>query len=40
MNQTIEFEKEMVEVEKTCEIEHDGSMLYKYINILVGLKLP
>ena len=35
MNQTVEFEEGMAEVEIICEIEHDGSLLYKYIKILV-----
>ena len=37
MNQTIEFGEEMAEVEKTCETEHDVSILYKFISILVSL---
>jgi len=33
-NQTIEFEEEMAAVDSSCEIDYEGSLLYKYINIL------
>ena len=37
MSPTIEFEEEMAAVESSCEIDHEGSLRNKYINILVQL---
>ena len=39
MNPTIEFEEEMAAVESSFEIDHEGSLRYKYINIQVQFEI-
>ena len=39
VNQTIEFKDEMTAVETECEIDFDGSELFKHISLLVFFKL-